>query len=86
MATTAYSLVEDWIAQNRYTASGDTDIILSNTGARIVTWSLTDTNAKPQITVKQGHPVLPFQSRAMRLKDGERIWFAGENATASLGV
>lgn len=86
MATTAYSLADDWTTQNRFTANGETDIILSNTGSRVVTWSLTDDDTEPSISSKQGHPILPFQNQAMRLKDGERIWIAGANATASLGV
>ena len=86
MATTAYTLQDNWNADDRYTAIGETDIILSNTGARVVTWTLTNDNQAPAVSVKQGHPILPFRSQAMKLADGERIWFAGSGATASLGM
>lgn len=86
MTTTAYTLANNWQAGNRYIASGETDIILSNTGGRLVNWALTDSNVKPEIAVSQGHPLLPYQSQTMKLSDGERIWFAGSGASASLGV
>lgn len=86
MTTTAYTLANKWQAGNRYTASGETDIILSNTGGRMVTWALTNNNTKPAIAVSQGHPLLPYQNQTMKLADGERIWIAGAGALASLGV
>ncbi|MDK3073803.1 hypothetical protein QO034_11825 [Sedimentitalea sp. JM2-8] len=86
MATTAYTLLDTWDAVNRYTAAGETDVILSNTGGRVVTWTLTTNNLKPAVAISQGHPLLPYLSQAMKLKDGERLWMAGAGATASLGV
>jgi len=86
MATTPYTLFANWDAANRHTASGETDIILSNTGGRIVSWVLTTSDTTPTLPIGQGHPLMPFRSRAMKLAAGERIWFAGAGATASLGV
>ncbi len=86
MATIAYSLLADWDAANRYTSSGETDIILSNTSGRLVSWVLTSSDAAPALMVSQGHPLLPYQSRTMTLLDGERLWFSGAGAGVSLGV
>lgn len=86
MATIAFSLAAGWDPANRHTATGETDIILSNTGGRVVNWVLTTSDALPTLAASQGHPLLPYQSRAMKLVDGERIWFAGAGATASLGM
>jgi hypothetical protein len=86
MATTAYTLLDTWDAVNRHTAVGETDVILSNTGGRVVTWALTSNNVQPSVAVSQGHPLLPYLSQSMRLRDGERLWFAGAGATASLGI
>ncbi|WP_424986181.1 hypothetical protein [Microbulbifer sp. S227A] len=86
MATTAYDLSADWTAANRYTANGETDVILSNTSGRVVNWVLTNSNATPALSAAQGHPLLPYQSRAMKMLDGERLWICGAAASASLGV
>ncbi|MEP3333849.1 hypothetical protein [Sedimentitalea sp.] len=86
MATTAYSLSADWNAANRYTSSGETDIILSNTSGRVVNWVLTTSDTTPSLGAAQGHPLLPYQSRAMKLLEGERLWFSGAGASASLGI
>ncbi|MDU9003434.1 hypothetical protein [Sedimentitalea todarodis] len=86
MATTAYSLLADWNAANRYTSSGETDVILSNTSGRVVNWVLTSSDAAPSLSAAQGHPLLPYQSRAMKVLDGERLWFCGAGASVSLGI
>lgn len=85
MATRAYSLLADWKAANRYTASGDTEVILSNTSGRVVHWMVTTTNAVPSLTALQGHPLMPYQSRTMKLVDRERLWISGDGASATLG-
>lgn len=81
MVSTVLNALEDWDAEARYTADGDTDILLSYpeksypfTIARFVT---TLSDDLPAIDAGLGHPMLPLDSKPMRLKDGERLWVVG---------
>ena len=85
MSSTAYSLAGQWSAGARYTAPGDVDVLMSNSGGDTAHFDVTADDTAPVIPVGQGHPVQPGTSRAMTLKAGERLWMAGRTSV-TLGV
>lgn len=87
MPTTPYEQLSDsWDATKRHTAAADQDILLTNTSGYIVYFEISTTDDLPGIHVRKAHPDLPGQSIPMQLKAGERLWLAGEGASASLLV
>lgn len=84
MASQTFALTDAWDATNRYTASGETDIILSNVGGNSnLQFDLTGDDSPPAQDV--GHRIKAGESRAMTLNDGERLWMRGQT-TALLGT
>jgi hypothetical protein len=86
MASTNYALTQVWSAVNRFAATSDVDIILSNVGGYPVRWELTDSDATPVITPALSHVINPGRSEKMLLLAGERLWMAGEGGSATVGV
>lgn len=91
MATLTYDLTSaEWLSGNRYTASGETDIRLSNTGPNKLVWAMTDDDTAPAITPRRGHPIASGDYAAMIMPAGQRLWisarFDDEPTEASLEV
>ncbi len=84
MTTTTYDLTAGWDATNRYTASGETDVRLCNNGVAPNFWAITTDDTEPTIQVSRGVMVAPGGSDSFILEDGERLWIAGRNSTATL--
>lgn len=83
MASTPFdTLTPNWSAANRFTASADTDILLSNPSSDIVFFALTTDDTVPAIPVRRSNPLKPLGTRPMRLFSGERLWIAGESSFA----
>lgn len=80
--TTIYDLVTGWSATNRYTASGDTDVLVSNVGGGWLRWATTTDDTAPTIPYSSGHMIKPGEGRAMTLADGARLWLAGTDKAA----
>ncbi|WP_170432995.1 hypothetical protein [Ruegeria arenilitoris] len=81
MTSTVIDATETWNPDARYTANGDTDILLSypenKHRSKIARYITTMSDDLPTLTVGLGHPLLPLDSKPMQLKAGERLWLAG---------
>ncbi|MCG7518842.1 hypothetical protein [Ruegeria sp. Ofav3-42] len=81
MASTVINALDNWDASARYTANGDTDILLSypkdSHRSKLARYVTTMSDDLPTIAVENGHPLLPLDSKPMQLKDGERLWMVG---------
>lgn len=86
MASTVFNPSATWASGNRFTATTETDIMLSNPSNGVLRWAITADDTAPAISAAFGHPVRPNNSTSMQLMPGERIWFAGANAIATLEV
>lgn len=83
---TLFRPVATWSDANRYTASGDTDIILSSSGAgTLYFWRTTD-DTEPTEKPSNAHPIKSGDYRAIELANGQRLWLAGAASIAVLGV
>lgn len=86
MASTAFDKLKNtWEPANRFTATVDTDVLLTCTSGHMVRWSITLDDNPPTIPVGHGHIVEEYKNIGMTLKSGERLWLAGD-ATATLEV
>ncbi|KIC15014.1 hypothetical protein [Leisingera sp. ANG-Vp] len=87
MPTTPFDELSDsWDVSKRHTAADDQDILLTNTSGYVAYFEITTTDDLPGVHARKAHPVRPGRSVPMQLKSGERLWFAGESASASLLV
>jgi len=87
MTTTVLTVGKLWAAAGRYTASGETEIMLSNTGGGMQRWATTADDTAPTILPNQAHPLPPLTSRAMTLPDTVRLWVVGASkGTAAIEV
>lgn len=87
MTTIVYDLTEAWQASNRITASGNTDLNVSNPedGSNVVRWATTDTDAAPVLPPDKANPIPPLGDKAMQLQDTKRLWLAGRG-TANVEI
>lgn len=79
-------LTDTWEVAERYTASVDVDVLLSNTSAYFMFFVLTENDTPPSHKVRRGHLVAPMRSEAFQLKANERLWVAGGWAHGLLTV
>jgi len=90
MPITNYTLTGAASASNRYTASGSTDVLLSNTSeSHVVAWTTTTDDNAPAVAPSLWNKIAPLGGRAMTLPDGRRLWMAcpyGAPVTAALEV
>lgn len=81
----AYVCEADWTTTARFVASGDKDIIVTNVSPNEVRWLRTNSATPPSFKPEQGHRIGSDESLAIKLLDGEQIWFAGAAARITLG-
>lgn len=84
MATSVLDVGLGWSSAARYTASGETEIMLSNSGGGLMFWAITAGDTAPTVVVRKCHPLKALQSIAMTLADTERLWIAGANGSAAV--
>lgn len=84
MAATPYSLHVNWDATNRITATGDTDVNVTNTGNNMVRWTLTNSDDLPTISPSQAGIIKSQMDKPMTIPNGQRLWLAGLGATATV--
>lgn len=78
------NLSDTWSASARYTASGQTDVAVSNPSDSFLFWSETDDDTEPTTAVRKTNPIGPKQTRAWTLPDGKRLWLGGKGAYANV--
>lgn len=90
MAITNYTLTGAASATNRYTASAETDIALSNSSeAHAMSWTITANDTAPTAHPANWGKIAPMEMRAMTLANGDRLWMAcasGQPVVAALEV
>lgn len=81
MASTVINALENWDVSARYTASGETDVMLSHPKdshhSKLARYVTTMSDDLPTIDAALGHPLLPLGKEYMTLRDGERLWVVG---------
>lgn len=84
MVTTVLETKDEWDAAARFTALGDTDAMLSNTGGSTKRFLTTMSDDIPVTPVAHAHPLSARERAPMQLLDGERLWVAGDVGTAAV--
>ena len=76
----------DWNLDNRYEATSDVSVLVSNTGVRVVYWTHTTDSTLPPHSPRQLSPLKPGEKERLSLRSGEFLWFAGDEAHINLEV
>lgn len=75
MSANAYDPQTTWDAAATYTASGDTDILISNPNRATRRWlGWTIAASTPTIDPDYANPIPPGGTAAMVLNDTEKLW------------
>jgi len=78
MASTGYTLAEVWNTTNRYQASGDTDISISNNSRWNIFFTVTASGTAPAtIPAQAGQVIKPYERAAIQLPDTDYVYLAG---------
>lgn len=87
MANTTYTLSHTWGSSARYTASGSTDVNLSNPNDnKAIHWVITTSDTTPTDDPATVNKLLPGVDKSMTLSDGDRLWIAADGGYASVEV
>ena len=87
MTANPFTANTGWDSDNRYTASGATDVLVSNASQSFtVFWTLTATDTAPTVDPDETNALLPGQFIAMQLADTERLWLASRSGEAAVNV
>lgn len=88
---TAYpyrDLTNQWNTEHRFEAVIDVDVLIVNTGRRLLHWTHSDTgdDTLPIVAVVDAATLPPGTSQTLRLRLGDRLWFGGDQARFTLEV
>lgn len=87
MATTAYPLVKTWSSSARYTATGSTDIRISNPNDNTaIFWTITTSDTTPAIDPAKSNKLFPGEKETITLALNDRLWSAGSNGFSVVEV
>ena len=89
--TTKYTLTNAWSSTNRYTAAGDTDVLLvnNNGGKQRVAFAETTNDTAPTMLPHEASILNAGENFGWTLLDTTRLWMAlanGSEGTAALTV